>query len=257
MIRFSVCIEMIFREMPFLDRIDAVAEAGFNSFEFWGWRAKDVEGILKKKESCGLTVSVFGVDYAGRIVDPSARHAFISGVEDSISIAHKLDCSRLIVTTGAEVKDVPRDLQHRSIVESLRDAAKLAEKAGVTLLLEPLNVLINHKGYYLYSSQEGLEIIREVNSPNVRLLFDIYHQQTTEGNLVNTITNNINLIGHFHVADVPGRHEPGTGEINYCNILSRINDLEYDGYIGLEFIPLKDSKDALRKVKEIASRALS
>jgi len=255
MIRFSVCIEMIFREMPFLDRIDAVAEAGFDTFEFWGWRSKDVEGLLKRKEGCGLTVSTFGVDPGGRLVDSNARLAFIAAVEDSIEVAQKLECSRLIVTTGAEMSGISRDRQHKSIVESLRDAAKFAEKAGITLLLEPLNVLINHKGYYLYSSLEGFEIVREVNSSHVKLLYDIYHQQITEGNLINTITSNIDLIGHFHVADVPGRHEPGTGEINYRNVLGRINESKYEGFIGLEFTPLKDSKDALQKVKEIASLA--
>jgi len=257
MIRLSVCIEMILTEIPFLERIDAVSEAGFDSFEFWGWRSKNVEEILKRKERNGLTVSAFGVDPVGRIVDPSTRHTFISGVKDSIKIAHKLECSRIIVTTGAEVAGVPRDVQHKSIVDSLKEATKLVEKDDITLVLEPLNVLIDHKGYFLYSSQEGFEIVREVNSPNVKLLYDIYHQQITEGNLINTITNNISLIGHFHSADVPGRHEFGTGEINYCNVLRRIDELKYDGFIGLEFMPLKDSKDALQKVKEIASCARS
>jgi hydroxypyruvate isomerase len=252
MIRLSVCIEMIFKELPFLDRIDAVSRAGFDAFEFWGWRSKDVVGILKKKERNGLTVSAFGVDPVGRIVDPSTRSTFISGVKDSIKIAHKLDCSRIIVTTGAEIAGVGRDVQHKSIIESLKEATKLVEKTDITLVLEPLNILIDHKGYFLYSSQEGFEIVREVNSPNIKLLYDIYHQQITEGNLINTIMNNINSIGHFHSGDVPGRHEFGTGEINYYNVIRRIDELNYDGFIGLEFIPFKDSKDALQKVKEIA-----
>ena len=253
MVRFSVCIEMIFRELPFLDRIDAVAEAGFPAFEFWGWRSKDIKGILKRKRECGLSVATFGVDPGGRIVDSSTREEFLKGVRDSIEVARKLECSTLIVTTGGEMAGVPRKTQHENIVKSLKEAARLVEDADATLVLEPLNVLVDHKGYYLYSSDEGFDIVREVDSPNVKLLYDIYHQQIMEGNLIDTFTKNIGLIGHFHTGDVPGRHEPGTGEINYANAFRRIDEAGYGGFVGLEFRPLASSGDALKKVKEIQS----
>jgi hydroxypyruvate isomerase len=118
--------------------------------------------------------------------------------------------------------------------------------------VEPLNIAVNHKGYYLYSSAEGFDIIRAVGSPNVKLLYDIYHQQVTEGNLIQTITENIELIGHFHVADVPGRHEPGTGEINYANVLKAIDETGYNGYVGLEYAPKASALESLRKVKALA-----
>jgi len=249
MVRLSVCIEMIFRELPFMDRIGAVADAGFPAFEFWGWRSKDVKAILKKKQDHGLAVSSFGVDPSARIIDYGTRNEFIKGVGDSVETARKLECSRLIVTTGNEIKGVPRETQHQNIVKSLKEAAKLVEKTDVMLVLEPLNILVDHKGYFLYSSSEGFEILREVDSPNVKLLYDIYHQQITEGNLIATITENIGSIGHFHSADVPGRHEFGTGEINYANVLKKIDELGYDGFVGLEFMPLADSKEALGMVK--------
>ena len=251
MIRFSVCIEMIFRELPFLDRIDAVAEAGFPALEFWGWRPKDVGGILSRKRERGLSVAAFAVDPMGRIVDSNTRKEFLRGIKDSIEVAQKLECSTLLVTTGNEIVGVPRKTQHENIVESLKEAAGLAENADITLVLEPLNILVDHKGYYLHSSSEGFDILREVDSPNVKLLYDIYHQQITEGNLIDTITKNIDLIGHFHVGDVPGRHEPGTGEINYANVFRKIDQTGYDGFVGLEFSPLTGSSDALKKVREI------
>jgi len=251
MIRLSVCIEMIFRELPFLDRINAVAEAGYPAFEFWGWRNKDLNGILERKREYGLDVAAFGVDHKGRLVDYSTRSKFISGLKESLETAHKLECSTLIVTVGNEIPGVPRSKQHESIVKCLREAAGHAEKADVTLALEPLNVLVDHKGYYLYSSREGFEILNEVNSPNVKLLYDIYHQQIMEGNLIDTITRNIDLIGHFHVADVPGRHEPGTGEINYANVFRSIEKAGYKGYVGLEFKPLTSPEEALRKVMSL------
>jgi hydroxypyruvate isomerase len=251
MVRLSVCVEMIFTELPFLERIGAVADSGFEAFEFWGWRNKDVDAILRSKKEHGLAISSLSVDPGGRIVDYSTKDVFIKGLRDSIEVAHKLGCERLIVTTGNEMIGVPRVVQHQNIVKILKEAAKLAENANVTLVLEPLNVLVDHKGYYLYSSGEGFEILREVDSPNIKLLYDIYHQQITEGNLIDTITKNIKLIGHFHAADVPGRHEFGTGEINYSNVLKRIDELGYGGFVGLEFMPLVESREALRAVRRV------
>jgi len=242
---------MIFTELPFLERIGAVADSGFEAFEFWGWRNKDVDAILRSKKEHGLAISSLSVDPGGRIVDYSTKDVFIKGLRDSIEVAHKLGCERLIVTTGNEMIGVPRVVQHQNIVKILKEAAKLAENANVTLVLEPLNVLVDHKGYYLYSSGEGFEILREVGSPNIKLLYDIYHQQITEGNLIDTITKNIKLIGHFHAADVPGRHEFGTGEINYSNVLKRIDELGYGGFVGLEFMPLVESREALRAVRRV------
>ncbi|KYH40552.1 MAG: Hydroxypyruvate isomerase [Candidatus Bathyarchaeota archaeon B63] len=253
MVRFSVCIEMIFRELPFPERIDAVAEAGYPAFEFWGWRKKNLDEILERKRRNGLDVAIFILEHDGRLVDYSTRNRFMDGLRDSIEAAHKLECPTLLVLVGSEIPDVPRSKQHRSIVNCLREAAGIAEDANVTLAVEPLNILVDHKGYYLYSSREGFEIVREVNSPNVKLLYDIYHQQIMEGNLIDTITKNIDLIAHFHVADVPGRHEPGTGEINYLNVLRSIDEAGYEGYVGLEFRPLTSSEDALRKVMKLYS----
>ncbi len=253
MARLSVCIEMIFREQPFLDRIDCVAEAGYSAFEFWGWRSKDIEGILQRKREFALEVSVFGVDHKGRLVDYTTKDEFIKGVRDSIEVAHKMECPSLMITVGNEMEGIPREKQHESIVKCLKETAKLVEKADVTLVLEPLNVLVDHEGYYLYSSVEGFQILEEVYSPNVKLLYDIYHQQITEGNLIDTIKKNMESIGHFHVADVPGRHEPGTGEINYANVFRSIDEAGYDGFVGLEFKPLADPKVALKEVMRIAS----
>ena len=133
----------------------------------------------------------------------------------------------------------------------LKNVAPLFEDAGVTLIVEPLNILCNHVGYYLDSSYEAFEICNEVGSPNVKVLYDIYHQQISEGNLIPTIRKYFDLIGHFHVADVPGRNEPGTGEINYRNVFKAIEDLGYDKYVGLEYEPTIDTAETIRKVLEL------
>ncbi len=254
MIKLSACIEMIFTDVPFLDRIAKVSEIGIPAFEFWDWGSKDIAEIKRRKSKYGLATATFGVDLGASIVDQSAAGTFLKAVKNSIKIAHELDCKTLIVTTGNELKGVARSKQHESIVKCLKGAVETVEKEKVTLVLEPLNTLVDHKGYYLYSSSEGFEIIREVGSPNVKLLYDVYHLQIMEGNIISTITKNIELIGHFHTGDVPGRHEPGTGEINYANVLKAIDDAGYEGFVGLEFTPTRDPKLALKPIIDIAKQ---
>lgn len=126
--------------------------------------------------------------------------------------------------------------------------APFLEEAGVTLVVEPLNILVDHPGYYLYSSEEAFQIIDEVGSPNVKVLFDIYHQQIMEGNLISRIQRNINKIGHFHAADNPGRHELYMGEIQYLNVFRAIEETGYRGYIGFEYFPLEEPLSGIWKI---------
>ena len=254
-LRLSACIEMIFRERAFLERIDLVAKCGLPAFEFWSWRNKDIDAILERKKATGLEVSAFCVDPGHRLTHPRFKDNFVSSVRGTIPTLHKLGARTMIVTVGNEIPRMPREEQHESIVECLKAAAPLVEEAGITIVVEPLNTLVDHGGYYLWSSREGFEIVREVGSKNVRLLYDIYHQQIMEGNLISNITKNIDLIGHFHVGDVPGRHEPGTGEINYLNVFKAIARTGYRGYIGLEFVPAKSGEEALKHSLELAREA--
>ena len=247
--RLSVCIEMIFGEVEFLDRIPKVKEAGFDAFEFWGTGNKDLPAVKRLKDEHGLTVTAIVTEYQQPLGDAANRESFVEGVRRAGQAANLLDCSNVIVTVGNESAGMPRQEQHDKIVAGLKAAAPIAELHGVTLVLEPLNVLVDHKGYYLATSAEGFEMVREVASPKVKLLYDIYHQQVTEGNLIAKITANIAEIGHFHSADVPGRHEFGTGEINYANVLRTIDQLGYTGYVGVEFGPTGTSQVALARVR--------
>jgi hydroxypyruvate isomerase len=134
--------------------------------------------------------------------------------------------------------------KYENVLAGLKTIAPLAEKAGVTLVLEPLNIYVDHPGYYLHGSALGFDLIRAVDSPNIRLLYDIYHMQVMEGNLITSLTHNLDVIGHIHVADVPGRHQPGTGEINYANVFKALKEAGYEKYIGLEFAPTVASEQA-------------
>jgi hydroxypyruvate isomerase len=251
-LKFSVCIEMIFNQLDLLDRPAAVAAAGLPGFEFWGWKNKDMDAIKAAADAAGVQIAGFCVEAGTPLVNPDTTTQWVEDAQSSVAEAKRLGVPSLIVTTGQEITDLPRQAQHDAIVAGLKGLAPFAEDAGINLCLEPLNILVNHKGYYLSTSDEGFEILDQVGSPRVKLLFDIYHQQITEGNLTDRITGHIAQIGHFHVADVPGRHEPGTGEINYTNVFATLAAQPYDGFIGLEFAPTGDPAAALAQVKKLA-----
>jgi hydroxypyruvate isomerase len=168
--------------------------------------------------------------------------AVLANVRESLQAAQDLGCPSLIVLAGNAEAD--RAAQERRLVENLKRAAELAEKAGVTLNLEALNSLVDHPGYSVDTSAQGFRIVREAGSEAVKLLFDVYHMQVMEGNLIPTLTANLDAIGHVHVADTPGRHQPGTGEINYAMVLRALRESGYQGYAGLEFEPTVPSKEA-------------
>jgi hydroxypyruvate isomerase len=255
--RLSACIEAVFTKAPFEKRLEEVKAAGLTAFEFWGWRNHDLDTLARKKEETGLELAAFSCDTGGPLVAAGSAATFVAALKDSIAAANRLSCRRLIVTVGNELATIPRPRQRENIVAALKAGAPLAEGAGITLVLEPLNVLVNHKGYFLATSMEAFEILDQVGSPNIKLLFDIYHQQITEGNLIQNITRNIQKIGHFHVADVPGRHEPGTGEINYANVFRAIVKAGYAGCLGLEMWPTSDHATAVSNTLALFNAALA
>ena len=266
MLKFAPCIEMMFtKEYPdFYDRFKAAKDAGADSVDFWGWSAKDTGRIKELIAQHKLTIASMGVDSTDPDVrkvfgekrlltrDADAFDAFYKASEESIKKAKELGVPSLIVTTGNTRRDdVTRYEQHANIILMLKHVAPLFEGAGVSVVLEPLNILCDHMGYFLSSSYEAFEICGVVGSKNIKVLYDVYHQQITEGNLIPTIRKYFDLIGHIHVADVPGRHEPGTGEINYRNVFKAIADLGYDKYVGLEYKPSVDSAQTMKTVFEL------
>lgn len=255
MIRLSACVEMIYRELPMEERIARVAAMGLPAFEFWNWANKDLAAVAAAKDHHHLAVSSFAYGSPVAIVDPANRDAFLAHFDGVLGAADTLNCRTVIVTVGQELLGVAREPQHAAIVDALGALAPRAEQHGITIVVEPLNVLVNHRGYYLSTSEESFAIIEEVGSRAIKVLYDVYHQQITEGNLINTITSHFAGIGHIHIADNPGRHEPGTGEINYVNVLRAIEALGYAGYIGLEYRPKDDADVSLRRSKDIAGVA--
>jgi hydroxypyruvate isomerase len=244
---FSVCIDAVFRGADGPDALEQVKDCGFNGFEFWGWWNRDLDALQKKALALGLNCVAFCQRFI-TLTDPTQRDAYLATLKESIAAAKKMGTRLLISQVGNDTGAV-REFQHRSVVAGLRAAAPLLEESGITLLIEPLNGRVNHTGTYLESSDEGFAIIDEVGSSNVKLLFDIYHQQVTEGDVIRRLTANIDRIGHFHCAGNPGRNELDQGELHYPAIFEAIAATGYTGYVGLEYFPLGDAAASLKRLQ--------
>ena len=254
--KLSVMLWTVCRDLPFEKRLETVAEAGYHAVElvgeFEGWSDSDFAKYNARKRSLGITFdAAAGVHDAA---DPAARTTFLAELTKLLDTADRLECPAIIVLSGDRLRGVSHQTQHQTCVETLRRAAEVVAKKNVTLLLENIDPEENPK-YFLTSVAEGFQIIREVGHPNVKFLYDFYHEQIAEGNLIEKLEKNIDLVGVVHVADVPGRHEPGTGEINYANIFRKLAELKYGGYAAMEFIPSGDPVANLRAAREMAVRA--
>lgn len=244
----------IFRDLPFEQCLEKVAAAGYQAaelvHEFEKWSDEDIRRINAKKRSLGITFDATAGVWKG-IADPGARPAFLADLEKILVIADKLECPGIIVLSGDKIEGLSREAQHQSCIETLKRGADVAAKRNVTLLLENIDPEENPK-YYLTSVAEGFEIIRAVDHPHVKFLYDFYHEQISEGNLIEKLEKNIGQVGLVHIADVPGRHEPGSGEINYANIFRKLAELNYQHYAAMEYIPAGDPVASLRAAREMA-----
>ncbi|TWU46200.1 Hydroxypyruvate isomerase [Rubripirellula tenax] len=245
--RPSVCIDAVFGTISSVEAIDQVAAAGIKAFEFWGWWDKDLDAIEAARDRHGMQIAACCTKFIS-LVDPATRDDYLAGLAESIRVAKRLKCPTLISQVGDFRPGVDRRAQHDCLVIGLRQASKLLADSGVTLVIEPLNELIDHRGYFLVRSDEAFEVIDQVESEHVKVVFDIYHQQISEGHVITNLRNNIDKIGHFHAAGNPGRNELTRGELNYPQIFSAIGETNYGGYVGLEYWPTKDAVTGLREV---------
>lgn len=257
--KLSVMLWTVFRNLPFEERLEKVAAAGYRAVELVGefrrdkWSDEDFRKYNSKKRALGMTFdTTAGLGHG--VGDPKAREAMLDDVRGMLPIMEKLECPQLIIMSGNIVEGMTREAQHQSCVEGLKRAAEVVEGKNVKLLLENIDPEENPK-YFLSSVAEGFKIIEEVNHPQVKFLYDFFHEQISEGNLIKKLEKNIDKVGLVHIADVPGRHEPGTGEINYANIFKKLGELKYDRYAAMEFIPSGDPVESLRAAREMTLRA--
>ena len=250
---YAVNIEMTFSKMPVLDRLRKVAEAGFTHYEFWPHAGKDIDAMAKLDKELGLTPTQFSA-YWG-ITDPARQKDFLEKLRACLPVAKTLGVKKLCVVAGEETAGLSRDDQDAAVVAALRAGSEVVAPEGISLILEPLNVLVDHPKQLIVKSEHAAKILQAVDSPHVKMLFDCYHQQISEGNLSGNIRKYQHLIGYYQVADHPGRHEPGTGEVNYAHVFKTIQDTGYDGAIGLEMSPKDDPAAALQAVRDADAKA--
>ena len=245
--KLSVCIEMFWRDLPYEERIARVATLGFPAYEFWGWRNKDLATIKATMERVGLPIAAICMEPNGSLIKRHMTVDLVQGMQDTARVAQDLGCRTVIATTGNTIDDETYEMSRRRVVRNLEAIAAVAADHGLTLVLEPLNTLVDHHGYWLTRMSQAVDIVQEVDSPAVKILMDLYHQQIQEGNLINNLSAYADHIGHYHTAGVPGRGELVGGEQDYRAILSAIDATGYEGYVGLEYRPTLETNASLRQ----------
>ncbi len=247
--KLCVPIPCFFGNLPFEAAVEKTAALGYQYAEIYDWRQLDLASAKKALYDAGVTLlSMCTTEF--RLTDPACRAQWVQGIRDSCRAARVLGVKKLITQVGPDT-GAEREAQRRSIVEGLKAGAPVLEEAGVTVMIEPLNIKVDHPGYYLTASAEAFDIVRRVGSPNVKVVFDIYHQQISEGNIIPNILENLDCIAHLHAAGHPGRHELQYGENDYKNIFAAVDKAGYSGACGLEYGPLLDPEESLAAAKKL------
>jgi hydroxypyruvate isomerase len=246
---------MLFTDVDFMDRFEKASQFGFKGVEYlfpYGWKNEQLSEKLEKyglqQVLHNLPAGNWGAGERGIACLSGREGKFQEGVGLAIEYAKALNCKRLNCLVGKTPQGVPPEKVRQTLVSNLQFAAAALEKEGIRLLIEPLNDR-DIPGFYLIHTQDALRLMEEVNHSNLWLQYDIYHMQIMEGNLTKTILNNLNRIAHIQLADNPGRHEPGTGEINFTNLFRSIDEAGYEGWIGCEYAPVGKTEDGLQWIK--------
>ncbi len=256
--KYSVCVDLLGLELTpegpvfadtkkLLEGMELAKRAGFDCVEFWDWANKDVKKLLEKQKELGLTITSICAKDRGTLADPSTHQRALEGLRETIDVAKRFGCQTIIVTAD-EMTGFDREESHKNIVEGFKMQAKLAQEEDVILVLEPIYFPV--PGFFR-DSAEPFAVIDEVGSENFKLLYDIFHYQLMEGNIANTLKKNINKIGHIHLAAAPDRTEITGGELNYSYLLQLLNDLKYDKYIALEYMPTMEKEKSLSECKKV------
>ncbi len=236
--RFAVNVEMWWRKLPFIERLKQAAALGFPAVEFWPYEGKNLDEVKRTCDESNLAISQFTAwGFTPGMNDPKNHDRLVKKIEEACRVAHQLDCPLMTVVGGNDQPGMTQEQMHENIITGLKKVAPIAAANEITLILEPMNIRVDHKGHCLYGSPHAVHICREVNSKFVKINWDLYHMQISEGDLCGHLKEGFDQIGYLQLADHPGRHEPGTGEIHYPRVLRQAYELGYRGYVGLECTP--------------------
>jgi hydroxypyruvate isomerase len=256
----SACIEPMYSELPFEKRFQAAKDDGFEFVEFWNWTDKDLDAVKAAAEKAGIGICGFNGDADYSLINPVEKKDYLCFLNRSVSAARKVGARSVTIHSNAlgeggivvnHYDNLSDTVKLCSMFDTLKECAKIAEDSGIQMNLEPLNITTDHVGNFLAKTQMAAEMTRLVGSPALKVLYDVYHMQLNEGCICDTIVNYADQFGHIHVADAPGRHEPGTGEINYGRVLKQLEQCGYTGCIGFELIPLYDTHTAVEAIMKL------
>jgi hydroxypyruvate isomerase len=247
--RFAVNVEMWWTKSPFLERIKKAAALGFPAVEIWPYENKDIDAIRQLCDELGIAIAQFTAwGFSPGMNDPKNHDRFVKKIEEACQVAHRLNCDMMTVVGGNDQPGMTQPEMHENIITALKRVAPIAEAEKVMLILEPMNIRVDHKGHCLYGSPDAVRICREVDSPMVKINWDLYHMQISEGDLCGRLKDGFDQVGYLQLADHPGRNEPGTGEIYYPRVLRQAHELGYRGYVGLECRPATTGLAAAKAV---------
>jgi len=234
--QYSLCIDSIYPKDNLKEKLKKIKQAGFKFIEFWDWRDKDFELIINS----GLKVSNFSGNRISSLTLDN-KEKVIQEVNASIDVAKKLKCDRIMLLSdilendgSVKINSISSEKKFLRLYDNLKVLVEAAKKRDIMLVIEPLNTFKDHKNYYLDNFQKTLELIQLINSEHLKILYDIYHMQIMEGNILDTLQKYHQLIGYIHMANVPYRCEPWIGELNFKFILKELSKV-YSGFVGFEF----------------------
>ncbi len=256
-LRKAANLETLYTEIPFYDRFQAARKDGFEFIEFWGWTDKDLDALHAAARDAGIGICGFNGDADYSLIDPTHKKPYLDALRQSLEVAKKIGSLSVTIHSNAlgdggvvvnHYDDLSDTVKLCSMYDTLLACVPLADEYGVNLNLEGLNITTDHVGNFLQTTQMAAEIVRLIGSPRLKVLYDAYHMQLNEGKLADTLSTYVDAIGHIHVADAPGRHEPGTGEIDYAFLLRHLENIGYTGIVGYELFPKTDTQTAVKAI---------
>jgi hydroxypyruvate isomerase len=248
----SACIELLFSDETedVAERIRLTKRNGLDAVEFWLWSNKDLDAIEAALQETGLPLCGCVAEPMIALTDPQNHDRFLEGLEQSVVVAQRLGATILIAQAGNDLEGLSRAEQRTPLVHVLRQAGDVLSGTGVRLGLEPLNTLIDHKGYFLSSTAEALDIVDDVGRPEIGIVYDLYHSAVMGERIEEVLAGRVDRVLHAHVADHPGRHEPGSGGVDLAERLRWLFGQGYEGRVGLEYRPMARTGEVIVDVRQ-------
>lgn len=256
MAKIDLNLQFLFNEYGILDRYKKSHELGFRFVELQNPYSLNLKLLSSLIDDLDLVQVLINIDVnddetgtMNLAINPNGVEKFKKNVDNSLNYCQELKVKVINCTPGPSIPNLDRSVQYETLIKNLSYAAPLFEQCGTKLLIEPINTF-DQPGFFISNSKDGSRVVSDVSHNNFGLQYDVYHMQLMEGNIMNNIKANIDIIGHFQIADVPGRLEPGKGEIGYSNIFKFIDELGYEGFIGAEYKPENKTEEGLEWIKQ-------